>query len=63
MITHKCQISGSLYPDDVVDAVYVAVSDVDPDGPERETVLLPGAVDGDGRAQHVDRWAEVPAGR
>lgn len=45
-----------------MDAVDVAVSDVDPDGPEREAVLLPGAMDGDGRAQHADGGAEVPAG-
>lgn len=43
-------------------AVDVAVSDVDPDGSEGEAVLLPGAVDGDGRAQHADRRAEVSAG-
>lgn len=43
-------------------AVDVTVSDVNPDGPEREAILLPRAVDGDGRAQHADRRAEVSAG-
>lgn len=47
----------------MVHAVYVAVADVDPDGPEREAVFLPRTMDGDGRPQHIDRWTEVPAGR
>lgn len=50
------------YPDDVMHTVDVTVSDVNPDGPEREAILLPRAVDGDGRAQHADRRAEVSAG-
>lgn len=43
-------------------AVDIAVSDVDPDGSESKAVLLSRAVDGDGRAQHADRRAEVSAG-
>ena len=43
-------------------AVDVTVSNVDPDGPESEAVLLPRALDGDGGAQHADGRAEVPAG-
>ncbi len=44
-------------------AVDITVSNVDPDGPESEAVLLSRAMDGDGRAQHADCWAEVSAGR
>lgn len=51
-----------LYPDNVMHAVDVTVADVNPDGPEGEAILLPRAVDGDGRAQHADRRAEVSAG-
>lgn len=43
-------------------AVDVAVSNVDPDGPEGKAVLLSRAMDGDGGAQNADRWAEVSAG-
>lgn len=52
-----------LYPNNVVHAVYVTVSNVDPYGPECKTVFLPRTMDGDGRPQHIDRWTEVPAGR
>ncbi|KAG7238449.1 hypothetical protein INR49_030956, partial [Caranx melampygus] len=41
--------------------VDITVSDVDPDGPEGETVLFSRAMDGNGRAQHTDCWAEVSA--
>lgn len=51
------------YPNNVVHAVDVAVSNVDPYGPERKTVFLPRTMDGDGRAQHIDSWTEVAAGR
>lgn len=50
------------YPDYVMHAVDVTVSDVNPYGPEREAILLPRAVDGDGRAQRADSRAEVSAG-
>lgn len=53
----------TLYPDNVVHAVYVTVSDVDPYGPQRKTVFLPRTMDGDRRPQDIDRWTEVPAGR
>lgn len=43
-------------------AVDVTVSDIDSDGPEGETVLFSRAVDGDGRTQHTDCWAEVSTG-
>lgn len=43
-------------------AVDIAVSNVDPDGPESKAVLLSRAMDGDGGAQHADRRAEVSAG-
>ena len=42
--------------------VDITVSDVDPDGPEGEAVLLPRPMDGDRRAQHADCRAEVSAG-
>ena len=42
--------------------VDVAVSNVDPDGPESKAVLLSGAMDGDGGAQHTDSREEVSAG-
>lgn len=45
----------------MVHAVNVTVSNVDPDGPEGEAVLLSRAMDGDGRAQYVDCWEEVSA--
>lgn len=52
-----------LYPNNMVHAVDVTVSDVDPYGPERKTVFLPRTMDGDGRPQHIDGGTEVPAGR
>lgn len=44
-------------------AVNVTVSHVDSDGSQSETVLLPGAMDGDGRMQDVDHGRIVSAGR
>lgn len=50
------------YPNYMMHAVDVTVSDVDSDGPEGETVLFSRAMDGNGRAQHTDCWAEISAG-
>lgn len=50
------------YPDHVVDTVDVGVPHVDSDGTQRETVPLPRALDGDGRAQGADGWRIVPTG-
>lgn len=43
-------------------AVNIAVSHVDSDSSEGEAVLLPRAVDGDGRMQDVDHRRVVSAG-
>lgn len=51
------------HPDHVMQAVNVTVTDVDSNRSEGEAVLLPGAVDGDGRVQDVHCGAEVSAGR
>lgn len=50
------------HPDHVVHTVNITVSNVDPNGSEGEAVLLPGAVDGDGRVQDIHCGAEVTAG-
>lgn len=42
--------------------VDVAVSNIDPDGPESKAILLSGPMDGDGGAQNTDHRAEVSAG-
>lgn len=44
-------------------AVHVAVSHVDPNGSQSEAVLLPRAVDGDGRVQDVDQRRVVSVWR
>lgn len=46
----------------MVDAVDVGVPHVDSDGAQRETVPLPRALDGDGRAQSADGRRVIPAG-
>lgn len=43
-------------------AVNITVSHVDSDCSQGETILLPGAVDGDGRMQDVDHRRVVSAG-
>lgn len=50
------------YPNDMMHTVDVTVPDVNPDGPEGEAVLLSGAMNGNGGAQHADSWEEVSAG-
>lgn len=49
------------YPDHVVDSVDVAVAHVDADGSQGEAVLLPRAVDDDGRPQAGDGQRGVSA--
>lgn len=49
-------------PDDVVDAIHVAVSHVDADGSKRKAIAFGRALDGDWCSQQCDRWAEVSAG-
>lgn len=44
-------------------AVHIAVSHVDPDGPQSEAILLPRAMDGDWRMWDVDHGRVVSAGR
>lgn len=51
------------HPDHVMHTVDVTVSHVDSDGPEGEAVLLPRAVDRDGRVRDVDHGRVVSAGR
>lgn len=46
-----------------MDAVNITVSHVDSDGSQGEAVLLSGAMDGDGRMQHIDHGRVVSAGR
>lgn len=50
------------YPNNMVHAVNVTITNVDPDGSEGEAILLSRAMDGNGRTQHTDCWEEVSAG-
>ena len=51
------------HPDHVMHTVHVTVSHVNPDGSEREAVLLPRAMDGDRRMLDVDHRRVVSARR
>lgn len=50
------------YPNNVMYAVDITVSNVDSDGSESKAIFLSGAVDGNGGAQHTDCWEKVSAG-
>lgn len=50
------------YPNNMMHAVDVTFSYVDPDSPEGETVFLSRAMDGDGGVQYTNCWEEISAG-
>lgn len=53
--------ASTTHPNHVVHSVDVAVAHVDPDGAQREAVLLSRAVDDHGGAQASDAQGQVPA--